>query len=163
MVLCTVSKLRVVVGAKQMAPTAKPNRVWPLGARLTPLTQNGLGFVIYLGLCMDQFQKYRLLIVIMRCMKKVKLFLFFFEICIFFRMPDLKFKAGTDRRNCASVFTSLISMAAKQFTRTLECPFRPTNVNQTNLSFNHPRIKFVDLHWNYEISKVQNAGDYIPM
>ena len=110
---------------------------------------------------MDQFQKYRLLIVIMRCMKKVELFLFFFEICIFFRMPELKFKAGTDRRNCASVFTSLISMAAKQFTRTLECPFRPTNVNQTNLSFNHLRIKCVDLHWNYEISKVQNAGDYI--
>ena len=75
-------------------------------------------------------------------------------------MPDLKFKAGTDRRNCASVFTSLISMAAKQFTRTLECPFRPTNVNQTNLSFNHLRIKCVDLHWTYEISKVQNA-DYI--
>ena len=41
LVLCTVSKWRLVVGAKWMAPTACPARVWTLGTRWTTLTQNG--------------------------------------------------------------------------------------------------------------------------
>ena len=41
LVLCAVSKWRVAVGAKQMAPTACPATVWTLGTRWTTLTQNG--------------------------------------------------------------------------------------------------------------------------
>ena len=41
LVLWTVPKWRVAVGAKQMAPTACPARVWTLGTRRTTLIQNG--------------------------------------------------------------------------------------------------------------------------
>ena len=41
LVLCTVLKWRVVVGAKRMVPTAYPARIWSLGTRWTTLTQNG--------------------------------------------------------------------------------------------------------------------------
>ena len=41
LVFSTVSKWRVVVGAKWMAPMSCPARVWTLGTRWTTLTQNG--------------------------------------------------------------------------------------------------------------------------
>ena len=61
LVLCTVSKWMVVVGAKWMVPTACPARVWKIGTIWTILTQHGwvLWFAWYF-IC-TSFQKYHLL------------------------------------------------------------------------------------------------------
>ena len=52
----TYNEWILIVDAKWMVSMACPARVWTLGK-----DPKRLGFVIYLGLCMNQFQKYHLL------------------------------------------------------------------------------------------------------